>query len=397
MKLLAFAASSSKKSINNSLVQHAADRLRLELLPELKVELLDLNDYEMPIYSIDREMKHGIPVPARQFLKKIGEADALMVSYAEHNGLYTAAFKNLFDWASRIEAKVFQDKPMVVLSTSPGPKGGANVLKAALNSAPHFGAEVVSSLSVPLFHENFDSERGVIQDDHIKKSLGRSLELMAQRLDPTQSEIEISASDFGPSMWNESYKTAFAAYGTEPNDFLRAVAGRIPDGPVLVIAAGEGRNAVYLAKRGHEVIAMDQSTVGLKHAAVLASRHGVRLTTIESDLSEFDFGESCWAAVVSIWAHVPPKLRSKVHAACTKALQPGGVYILEAYAPAHLERPGKGGPPVAELLIDTETARRELEGLELELCQEVQRPVSEGRDHNGPSTTTQVLAVRPSV
>mgnify|MGYP001803843157 CR=1 FL=1 len=85
----------------------------------------------MPIYSIDREQASGIPQQAQDFFAKIGSADALLISYAEHNGFYTAAFKNIFDWCSRVDTKVFQDKPMVILSASLGPNGGAIVLKTA--------------------------------------------------------------------------------------------------------------------------------------------------------------------------------------------------------------------------------------------------------------------------
>ena len=198
----------------------------------------------------------------------------------------------------------------------------------------------------------------------------------------------------GPSMWNTRYAEAFTAYGTEANDFLRAVAGQIPPGPVLVLAAGEGRDAVFLAERGHAVTAIDLSEVAMRHAAMLAEQRQVELTTLVGDLATFDFGESRWAGIVSTFAHLPPPLRRKVHAACVRALEPGGAFVLEAYAPAHLERPGKGGPPRVELLLDPETARRELDGLRLGLCQQVQREVAEGRDHSGPSTTTQVLGFR---
>ena len=103
MKILAFAASTSRGSINRALVEHAAKRLLSEFLPNASIELLDLNDYEMPIYSIDREREFGIPAKAGEFFSKIGAADALLVSFAEHNGFVTAAWKNAFDWMSRIE------------------------------------------------------------------------------------------------------------------------------------------------------------------------------------------------------------------------------------------------------------------------------------------------------
>lgn len=215
----------------------------------------------------------------------------------------------------------------------------------------------------------------------------------------SKTEASASVGQDGPtpsgSMWDARYAETFAAYGTQPNDFLRAVAERVPEGPVLVIAAGEGRDAVFLAELGHDVTAMDQSAVGIRNAAALAAARGVALNAVVADLAEFDFGEQCWAGVVSVWAHVPPDLRRRVHAACVRALKPGGAFVLEAYAPSQLARPGKGGPPVVELLMASETVRQELSGLRLEICREVERDVAEGRFHHGPSSTTQVLGFKP--
>ncbi|AGC47055.1 thiopurine S-methyltransferase [Myxococcus stipitatus DSM 14675] len=197
-------------------------------------------------------------------------------------------------------------------------------------------------------------------------------------------------------MWNERYSDAFASYGTEPNDFLREVAARIPEGPVLCLAEGEGRNAVFVARRGHAVTAVDLSEVGLANAAKLASERGVVLTTVLADLGAYDLGEARWAGIVSIWAHVPPEVRARLHAACVRALRPGGAFVLEAYTPRQLGRPGKGGPSDASLLMTPEGLREELAGLRLERCVEVDREVSEGRFHLGPSTTVQVLAFKPA-
>jgi NAD(P)H-dependent FMN reductase len=122
MKLLTFAASSSSQSINKHLATYAAS-----LVTYADIDVLDINDFEMPLYSSDRENESGIPSLAQEFLDRIAQADAIIISFAEHNGSYTAAYKNLFDWASRINPKVYQNKPMVLLATSPGP-GGANTV-----------------------------------------------------------------------------------------------------------------------------------------------------------------------------------------------------------------------------------------------------------------------------
>ena len=167
MKALAFAASNSRQSINKQLVTHAAEILRAEIAPSVEVQILDLNDYEMPIYSIDRERETGIPPAAQRFLDAIGKADVLLVSFAEHNGSYSAAYKNVFDWASRIEKAVFQGKPMMAMATSPGGRGGANVLELVQRSVSRFGADLRATLSVPRFAESFDIEaKALVKAEH---------------------------------------------------------------------------------------------------------------------------------------------------------------------------------------------------------------------------------------
>ncbi|MEM6788238.1 MAG: class I SAM-dependent methyltransferase [Myxococcota bacterium] len=197
-------------------------------------------------------------------------------------------------------------------------------------------------------------------------------------------------------MWNERYADAHVAYGTDPNDYLREVADRIPSGPVLCLAEGEGRNAVFLAARGHAVTAVDQSSVGLDHAARLASQRNVSLTTVVADLGDYDLGDAAWAGIVSIWAHTSAPIRKALHARCVWALRPGGAFVLEAYTPRQLTRAGRGGPPDAATMMTADGLRRELVGLAFARCEEVDRDVDEGRYHRGPSATVQALAFKPS-
>ncbi|WP_396144243.1 NADPH-dependent FMN reductase [Flavobacterium sp.] len=159
-KIIAFGASSSKTSINKQLATYAANQFQ-----NASVEVLDLNDYEMPIYSVDKEKVNGIPQLAQDFYAKLGTADAIVISFAEHNGAYSAAFKNIFDWTSRINAKTFQEKPMLLLATSPGPRGGSSVLEIAKNRFPFQGAVVKGSFSLPSFNDNFDAEKGITNED----------------------------------------------------------------------------------------------------------------------------------------------------------------------------------------------------------------------------------------
>lgn len=181
MHILAFAASNSRQSINKQLVTHAAHVLQIEIAPDATVDLIDLNDFEMPIYSADREEESGIPDLAHQFRAAIANADALLISFAEHNGSYSAAFKNVFDWASRLEGKVWSGKPIVCLATSPGGRGGSGVLTQAENAAPHFDGALKASLSVPSFYQNFDSETGALTDTGLQAKLRESLTALVAR------------------------------------------------------------------------------------------------------------------------------------------------------------------------------------------------------------------------
>lgn len=157
MKIIAFAGSPSTKSINKQLVTYAA-----HLFEQAQVEVLDLNDFQMPVFSVDIEASIGQHPLAKAFLAKLSEADILVVSLAENNGNYSAAFKNVFDWCSRINGKVFQDKPMLLMATSPGARGGAFVLEIAKNAFPRYGAVIKATFSLPSFNENFDIIKGII-------------------------------------------------------------------------------------------------------------------------------------------------------------------------------------------------------------------------------------------
>ena len=174
MKVLVFGASTSSDSINHRLALYAAEILKQQHAAA-EIETLDLKDYEMPIYSADRENNDGVPDKAQSFLDVIKKSDALIISFPEHNGSYTAAFKNVFDWASRLNAKVFQDKKMIALSTSPGKFGGATVLEQFMNRAPFFGADVKAHLSVGSFQDVFDQDSKTITDQEIDQKLKQAV------------------------------------------------------------------------------------------------------------------------------------------------------------------------------------------------------------------------------
>ena len=197
-----------------------------------------------------------------------------------------------------------------------------------------------------------------------------------------------------PGPWDERYLGEEYVYGTEPNDFLRSVAGQLPVGRVLCIGEGEGRNAAFLASLGHDVTALDASSVGLAKAARLARSRGLSVRTLHADLADYRFEPGAWDAIVSIFCHTPRPLRRAVHAGVVTALRPGGVFVLEAYTPEQLAR-GTGGPPSAELMMRLADLREELGGLSLRHGLELVRDVTEGRLHRGEASVVQVLAVRP--
>ncbi|MDQ0780404.1 NADPH-dependent FMN reductase [Chryseobacterium sp. W4I1] len=163
MKILAFAGSTSSTSINRELVKFV-----LKDFQDEEINLIDLNDFTMPVFSVDLEKK-GFPDEAHNFLKEIEECDVIICSLAEHNRSYSSAFKNVFDWSSRINVKVFQNKPMLLMSTSPGGYGGGNVMNTAKTFFPQFAADIKDTFSLPKFYENFDLESGVINPDMLKE------------------------------------------------------------------------------------------------------------------------------------------------------------------------------------------------------------------------------------
>lgn len=174
--VLAFGASNSRSSINVRLARHAVGLLR-----DVTVDFLDLNDFEMPIFSVDRERASGLPEAAHRFKDHLRRADAVLISLAEHNGSYTVAFKNLLDWSSRIEASLWLDKPMCLLATSPGKRGGQSVLEAARARFPFIGGVIVSHFSLPSFDDHFDAERG-ITEPALAASLRECLDALQARL-----------------------------------------------------------------------------------------------------------------------------------------------------------------------------------------------------------------------
>ncbi len=194
-------------------------------------------------------------------------------------------------------------------------------------------------------------------------------------------------------MWDERYSTDEYAYGKSPNGFLEQNYRAIPKGRVLSLAEGEGRNAVFLAKQGYSVTAVDSSRVGLAKAENLARENGVSIEVVHADLAGYDLGENRWDGIVSIFCPLPSAQRKTLHRKVVAALKPGGVFLVEAYTPEQLKH-GTGGGNSADTMTTRESLLAELQGLEFRHLQELEREVVEGVYHTGLGAVVQAIALK---
>lgn len=191
-------------------------------------------------------------------------------------------------------------------------------------------------------------------------------------------------------MWDKAYSTDEYVYGKAPNDFLKSHYATIPKGKVLMLAEGEGRNAVFLASKGYDVTAVDISSKGLEKAEKLASDYGVSIETICTDLEFFDLGENVWQGIISIFCHLPQRIRQNLYKRVEKALMPSGVFFLEGYTPKQLMY-HTGGPSMAEMMISKHTLSEELPHITFSHLEELEREVIEGSKHRGLASVVQAI------
>jgi len=185
-RILVIPGSNSQRSINRQLGTYAAAQLE-----DPQFDVLDLNDYDMPIYGIDKERSSGIPEKAHQLRTLLDQYDGYIIALAEHNGSYASAFKNIIDWLSRIEKKIWSDKPVLLMSATPGPLGGKNVLTSAQSYFPRLGANIVDVFSFGRFKDHFSEKEGIV-DSHKKSEL-------IEKLRNFEKEVEV---------WVNSYASA---------------------------------------------------------------------------------------------------------------------------------------------------------------------------------------------
>jgi SAM-dependent methyltransferase len=194
-------------------------------------------------------------------------------------------------------------------------------------------------------------------------------------------------------MWDERYSAEEYAYGTTPNEFLAEKVRCIPKGKVLSLAEGEGRNAVFLAKQGYAVTAVDASLVGLNKARKLAEENDVVVEFIHADLAAYDLGENKWDGIVSIFCPLPSSLRKELYKKVIAGLKRNGVFLLEAYTPDQLKHRTGGGNSV-DVMQTKESLRLELAGLKFKHLTELERDVREGAYHTGIGSVVQAIATK---
>ncbi|WP_299901317.1 NAD(P)H-dependent oxidoreductase [uncultured Aquimarina sp.] len=177
-KIITIAGTNSQKSINKSLLSYTTS-----FLEEVEIISIDLNDYVLPIYGVDYEAENGIPTAVKRLDELINQADGFIISLAEHNGAYAAVFKNVLDWLSRVHMKIWREKPMLLMATSPGDRGGITVLQSAKMYFPYLGAHIAADFSLPSFYDNFLENE--IADHELKEELREKIQLFEQQLSPS--------------------------------------------------------------------------------------------------------------------------------------------------------------------------------------------------------------------
>jgi hypothetical protein len=190
-------------------------------------------------------------------------------------------------------------------------------------------------------------------------------------------------------MWNQRYGSEGFAYGTEPNSFL-AENAKLLTGPVLSLAEGEGRNAVFLASLGFDVLGVDGSEVGLAKAQRLADSKGVQIKTEAADLASYEPPANCYGSVVSISAHLPSEIRRRLHRLVEQSLKPGGIILLEAYSTSQLSL-NTGGPKDPDMLMTVADIEKEFPNCQPILCREIEREIVEGEFHTGLASVVQFI------
>jgi SAM-dependent methyltransferase len=197
--------------------------------------------------------------------------------------------------------------------------------------------------------------------------------------------------------WNQRFSAPGYLFGTEPNEFLASKAGLLRPGQrALCIADGDGRNSVWLAERGLDVVAFDFSPVAVEKAKRLALERGVRVSFELSDIYGWRWPQREFDLVAAIFVQfADPAMRSFMFERMLRSLKPGGLLLLQGYTPKQLEYK-TGGPSRIENLYTEELLRSAFASLEILELRQHERTLSEGTQHAGPSALIDLTARAPA-
>jgi len=176
MKILAFSGSNSRTSINQELIKYSTQFLNVP------VDIIDLRDYELPMFSIEEEEQNGHSNVLMSLYNTVIGYDAYIIAIPEHNGNFPAFFKNVLDWLTRVERSFFRGKPILLLNASPGPNGGKSVLSIAEKSFPFFDGNVIDTFSLPQFGSFITDKKINIEQTEIIIKINDSIEKFEQSL-----------------------------------------------------------------------------------------------------------------------------------------------------------------------------------------------------------------------
>jgi SAM-dependent methyltransferase len=195
------------------------------------------------------------------------------------------------------------------------------------------------------------------------------------------------------NFWDERFKEFPQAYGTDVNDFLKDHLDLFdhPKGKVLSLGEGQGRNALFLASKGYDVIALDYSQIALEQLIINANQLNLKLETVLADLTLFNLEELKQVThIYSIWCHLPSVIRKKVHQSIEKMLPQGGIYLIESYTKEQLKY-NTGGPKDLDLLLSKQELLNDFRAMEVISCEEKIRTIKEGTFHQGESAVLQAI------
>lgn len=193
--------------------------------------------------------------------------------------------------------------------------------------------------------------------------------------------------------WNARFQAEGFIFGTEPNAWLREHAGVWQPGQrVLCVADGEGRNSVWLARRGLQVDAYDISEVGVAKAQQWATQQGAQVNYAVADCDGYDHGVDRYDGVAAIFVQfADPAMRARLFAGIRRCLKPGGTLVLQGYTPKQLDYK-TGGPPFVSHLYTEPMLREAFADCEIVALREYEADLAEGSQHKGRSALIGLVA-----